>query len=249
MVFSALKLRDQRNSCHCGLTWNSGKCADDKIPACGYVPGLVWNEYLVPAHEDQQKRQNRFLSAQFKSAASTFHCMRNEQRGHSQGGGRITHIGVKTALDISASVGFWGFFCTLFENMVRNHVILWWLSWRVVWVSFFLSLCYLMDYFISHWMTRMADPILFRSNWNSRVSRCTVIDGRLSSQRLILRPALRKCYSWSRPKGGDLVVITEGSEICGWRYLEMEDRVTILTAERPSPEGKPLWNGLFAVWL
>lgn len=113
MVFSALKLRDQRNSCHCGLTWNSGKCADDKIPACGYVPGLVWNEYLVPAHEDQQKRQNRFLSAQFKSAASTFHWMRNDQRGHSQGGGELLTL-VSKLLWTFLQVWVFGFFFALY---------------------------------------------------------------------------------------------------------------------------------------
>lgn len=130
--------------------------------------------------------------------------------------------------------GFLGFFCTLFENMVWNHLIWWWHSWTVVWVSFFLSLCYLMDYFISLGQIKgLVCPVA--PSW--------------SSQRFIHQPALRKCYSWSRLKGGDLVVITEGSEICGWRYLEMEDRARISTAGQPFPEGKPLWNGLFAVWL
>lgn len=158
MVLSAFgtkalqQLRDQRNSCHCGLTWNSGKCADDKIPACRYVPGLVWNEYLVPAHEDQKKRQNRFLSAQFTSAASTFHCMRNDQRSQPRGGENYS----RWCQNCSRHFCKCGVFCT--ENMV-----LWQHSWTVVWVSFFLSLCYLMHYFLSHWMTQMADPIFFRS--------------------------------------------------------------------------------------
>lgn len=46
--FILQQLSDQRNSWHCGLTWNSGKYASDKIPACRYVPVLVWNGYLVP---------------------------------------------------------------------------------------------------------------------------------------------------------------------------------------------------------
>lgn len=49
-VSTLQQLSDQRNSwpiCHCGLTWNSGKYASDKIPASRYVPGLVWSAYLL----------------------------------------------------------------------------------------------------------------------------------------------------------------------------------------------------------
>lgn len=48
IFFTLQQLSDQRHSWHCGLTWNSGKYASDKIPACRYVPVLVWNRYLVP---------------------------------------------------------------------------------------------------------------------------------------------------------------------------------------------------------
>lgn len=37
--------------CHWALTWSSGKYASDKIPACRYVPGLVWSAWLGCAQQ------------------------------------------------------------------------------------------------------------------------------------------------------------------------------------------------------
>lgn len=151
------QLCDQRNSWHCGLTWNSGKYANDKIPACRYVPGLVWNEYPVlhQKKKDQQQRQNRFLSAQFASAASTFHRMRNEQRGHSHGRGRIIHTGVKTALDIFGNVCFGQVYLKT-APPPPNDMITLQNCGCVYFLSFFQLLC-LMDFLMSLWVPHMAD--------------------------------------------------------------------------------------------